>query len=368
MTDAALDHSTLQPVPSIALPAAPKTPWRWVLIAVVLMLLLSALGLFVSMQAGQRIATLEHELVRRQQDSQAQAAEARIFAKQAQDGMNEAMAKIALLDARVAEVSSQRGQLEDIIQSLSRSRDENMIIELDAGIRVAAQQAAITGSVEPLVAALRQGSERLARQSAPRLESVRRAMARDLDRVRSVSVADVPALSVKLDEAIRLIDELPLIASIEQHRFESAAAVPSAAAGASAAASAGALGWAQSWRNGWNHAIDSVWSEVKSLVRVSKIDHPESVLLAAEQSFFVRENLKLRLLNARLALLSRQFDAAQSDLQTAQAVLDRYFDKSSRRHALASELIRQAGGQAKLVPIPRPDETLAALAALNITR
>ena len=98
-------------------------------------------------------------------------------------------------------------------------------------------------------------------------------------------------------------------------------------------------------------------------MRVTRIDHPDAMLLAPEQSFFVRENLKLRLLNARLALLSRQFGTAQSDLQVAQRTLDRYFDRSSRRTVLAGELVRQVAGQARQVGVPRPDDTLAALTA-----
>ena len=103
-------------------------------------------------------------------------------------------------------------------------------------------------------------------------------------------------------------------------------------------------------------------------MRVTRIDHPDAMLLAPEQSFFVRENLKLRLLNARLALLRRQFDTAQGDLQVAQVSLDRYFDRGSKRTVLASELIRQVVGQARQVVVPRPDDTLAALTAASAGR
>jgi uroporphyrin-3 C-methyltransferase len=92
------------------------------------------------------------------------------------------------------------------------------------------------------------------------------------------------------------------------------------------------------------------------------------MLLAPEQSFFLRENLKLRLLNARLALLSRQFDTAQSDLLVAQAALARYFDRSAKRTMLAAELVKQVLGQARLVTVPRPDDTLAALTAAGAGR
>jgi uroporphyrin-3 C-methyltransferase len=96
-------------------------------------------------------------------------------------------------------------------------------------------------------------------------------------------------------------------------------------------------------------------------VRVTRIDQPEAMLLAPEQAWFLRENLKLRLLNARLAVLSRQFDAAQADLQVARQSLERYFDRSSRKVTTAIELIRQVSAQARQVVLPRPDDTLAAL-------
>jgi uroporphyrin-3 C-methyltransferase len=98
-------------------------------------------------------------------------------------------------------------------------------------------------------------------------------------------------------------------------------------------------------------------------VRVTRIEHPEAMLVAPEQAFFLRENLKLRLLNARLALLSRQFDTAQFDLRDAQAALERYFDRSARRTVQAIEALRQVAAQARTVTVPRPDATLAAVAA-----
>jgi uroporphyrin-3 C-methyltransferase len=108
--------------------------------------------------------------------------------------------------------------------------------------------------------------------------------------------------------------------------------------------------------------LGQFWSEVRSLVRVTRVDDPQAALLAPEQAFFLRENLKLRLLNARLALLSRQFDTAQADLREAQSALDRYFDKGSRRVDFVREQLRQVAQQSRQVSVPRPEATLAALA------
>ena len=207
--------------------------------------------------------------------------------------------------------------------------------------------------------ALRQADERLARYDQPRLEGVRRAIARDLERVRAAAVADLPTLGIRLDDAVRLVDELPLVSTAEPRRAAVAAAPASAA---SEPAQAGPE-WLQGWKNTWNSATARAWAEVKSLVRVTRIDHPEAMLVAPEQAYFLRENLKLRLLTARLALMSRQFDSAQADLQGALRVLDRYFDKGARRTVHAADLIREVAAQARQGGVPRPDDTLAALAA-----
>ncbi|MEO8058371.1 MAG: uroporphyrinogen-III C-methyltransferase [Burkholderiales bacterium] len=335
---------------------------------------LTVASLMLAWKADQRVLTLEQELVRRQQDSAALSTEARMLAKQAQEGQGSTAAKLALLEARVAEVAVQRGQLEELIQSLSRSRDENILVDVEAAIRVALQQTAITGSAEPLVATLKQSDERLARYNQPRLEGVRRAIVRDLDRVKAVSVADIAALGVKLDETIRMVDDLPLVAVVDARREPArdaakpasagSASRSAAAAGARAASAASpAPGWAAQAVEFWNSLSARVWGEAKSLVRVTQTEHPDAMLLAPEQSFFLRENLKLRLLNARLALLSRQFGTAQADLQGAQAALDRYFDRGSKRTLLAIELVKQVASQARNVAVPRPDDTLAALTA-----
>ena len=330
---------------------------------------LTVASVVLAWKADQRVLTLEQELVRRQQDSAAMSTEARMLAKQANEGMGTTAAKLALLEARVAEVAVQRGQLEDLIQSLSRSRDENLVVDVEAAIRVALQQTAITGSAEPLVATLKQSDERLARYNQPRLEGVRRAIVRDLDRVKAASVADISVLGIKLDEAIRLVDELPLVAVVDTRRDPAKdSARPASAASRSASAAGGRAAsatpaWSAQIGEFWNRFSERIWGEAKSLVRVTQTDHPDAMLLAPEQSYFLRENLKLRLLNARLALLSRQFSIAQTDLQGAQAALDRYFDRSSKRTLLAAELVKQVAGQARSVGVPRPDDTLAALTA-----
>jgi len=349
------------PAPSNATPPSTSTATvsprraarRWLPALAGIALLLTLLALALAWTTQQRVKSLERELVRRQADSQAQAAEARVAARGAQELARETAAKTALVEARVTEASMQRSQIEELLQSVSRSRDENVVADVEAAVRVALQQSALTGSAEPLVATLKQADERLARYNQPRLERVRRAVNRDLDRVKALGVIDIASLGVRLDEAIRQVDELPLLA-LAVPRGKAPAAAP-----ATGPTSNDWRGRAGQW---WSEAIAQIVNEIRSLVRITRIDHPEAMLVAPEQQFFVRENLKLRLLNARLALLSRQFEIAQSDIRDAQAALDRYFERGSKRSAALADLLRQVSTQARQTGVPRPDETLAALA------
>lgn len=376
-----------QPVPPVpAVPTAPPAAaqphagWDFTKILIGLLIAVSVVALWQGWNASQRVRNLERELVKRQQDSTRAATEARLLATQSQDTARDTAARAALLEARLAEVALQRGQLEDLIQSLSRSRDENLVVDIDASLRVAQQQAALTASAEPLVTALKGADDRIARAHQPRLDRVRRALARDLDRVKSVGLADTAALVIKLDEATRLVDELPLINDRLKEEDDAPAAGPnsgaakSAARAASGPASAAEPGnwnpaaWLHVGQSAWDSVTTTFWKETRALIRVRRIDHPEAMLLSPEQGYFVRENLKLRLLNARMALLSRQYNTAQSDLQASLQTLNRYFEGSSRKTMLTRDLLQQVSAQSVRADLPRLDETFAALSAVAAGR
>lgn len=365
-TEGRVDAPLPPSAPGSSVASVPPLPRVWT-IALATTAAVALLALALSWSGGRRLETSESELVKRQQEAAAVAAEARALARQAEALTRESAAKLALLETRVAETSLQRTQLEELIQALARSRDENLLADVEAAVRVAMQQSAITGSTDPLANALRQADERLARYPQPRIERVRRAIVQDLERLRAAGQVDLPSLTIRVDEVVRQIDDLPLVAGIDRRgaRREPAAAAPAAAPMASApgeAASAPASAWPRWIDDGARLLLGQVWSEVRDLVRVTRVNDPNALLLAPEQAFFVRENLKLRLLNARLALLSRQFDVAQADLRDAQQALERYFDRSSRRVAVVVDLLRQTAAQARQVNLPRPDATLAALA------
>lgn len=294
----------------------------------------------------QKLSSIQRELARQSADAGTVAIEARALAKQAQERALETAARQAVTESRLSEVALQRSQLEELMQSLSRSRDENLVVDIESAVRLAQQQAQLTGSVEPLLAALKSADQRVSRAAQPRLASVQRAMARDMERIKAASVTDIPGLLVKLDDLMRQVDDLPVANAV----------VPASAISTSQQGPAGAPA---AW---WDRALHVVLTEVRGLVRVSRIAQPEAVLLTPEQTFFLRENLKLKLLNARLGLLARQVDGARADLSAASLALGKYFDPSARRTQAAAGLLQQVQSQMKAVEMPRVDETLAALA------
>jgi uroporphyrin-III C-methyltransferase len=312
--------------------------------------LVAILALGSSVLLWQKLSNIQEQLARQSADAGSNAVEARAAAKQAQELARDTAARLTLAETRLSEVALQRAQLEDLIQSLSRSRDENLVADIQAALQVAQQQAQLTGSAEPLLSALRSADQRLERAGQPRLSRARAAIARDIDRIRGASVADVPGALVKLDELTRVVDELPLANAVGPQQPSTPA--PQARR---KAAPPPPVRW-------WERLLADVRDEARGLVRVSRIDEPDAMLLAPDQAFFVRENLKLKLLNARLGLLARQTDSARGDVASAAQAVRKYFDPSSRRTQAALALLQQVQGQLRSVELPRIDETLAVLA------
>jgi len=309
-------------------------------------------GVLGSILVWQKLSNIQQQLARQSADAGSQAMEARATAKQAQEMALDTAAKMAVTEAKLAEVSLQRTQLEELMQSLSRSRDENLVVDIDSALRLAQQQSQLTGSIEPLLAALKSADLRVTRAAQPRLTPLQRAIARDVARIKATALADTPALLVKLDELVVLADDLPIANAVGNTAAQSSSG--KAADGGKRKADEPPPQW---WVRLGGVALD----EFRNLVRVSRVEDPDAALLSPEQSFFLRENLKLRLLNARLGLLSRQIESARADLATAATAMTRYFDAGSRKTQTAQALLQQVQGQMRSLDIPRIDDTLAAL-------
>ncbi len=318
-------------------------PWGlWLAVA------LGALALLVSVSLWQKLSRIQEQLARQSADAGQQSLEAKAWAKQAQETVQDSAARLALVEARLGEVALQRSQLEELMQSLSRSRDENLVVDIEAALRMAQQQAQLTGSIEPLLAALKSAQQRVQRAAQPRLAPLLRALEKDLERLSAAQVFDLPGLLIKLDEGVALVDALPLA-------NQQLASIGATRPPGDLPAASGTTSW-------WMTGLAQWGEQLKGLVRVSRIDSPEAALLSPEQAFFLRENLKLKLLNARLGLLARQKDAARADLASASVMVRRYADASSRKTTQLLQMLEQSGQQMKAGDMPRLEASLTALA------
>ena len=299
---------------------------------------------------GQKLSTVQEQLARQSAQAGAQSIEAKAIAREAIELARETATKLTVSESRLNEVALQRSQLEALMTSLSRTRDENLVVDIESALRLAQQQAQLTGSVEPLLAALKSAEQRVGRAAQPRLSALQRAIVRDANRIKATALSDTPALLVKMDELVRLADELVLANAVGK-----LAASAAASSGLAAASKANTASW-------WQAGLQTLLDEARGLLRVSRIEQADSALLSPEQSFFVRENFKLKLLNARLGLLARQLDSSRADLKTASASLGKYFDQTSRKTQSAQALLQQVQTDMRTLELPRLDDTLSALA------
>ena len=357
MTDN-LTPATSVPSSDVLVRPVPERHTAWRILSVV-SLVLALVGVVLVALLWQRLNLTQQELSRRSQDAGVQASQALSTAEQSQQLTQTLQARLTLAEERVSEVGLQRSQLDELMLSLSRSRDDTLVYDLSSNLRLAHQQAQLTGSLSPLVAALQSASERIARAAQPRLNPVQRAIASDLERLQLAPLNDVTAAVMRIDGLSRQVDSWPMVNAPRAEASSQAMAL------ASAEQAQPASDWLSTmerfWGDGWRWLVQGAAAQFESLVRISRIDAPEAALLSPDQAYFLRENLKLRLLNARLALMARHGDVVKADLQAVQTLLERYYQSDAPAVVDALQVIARVAEQASDTEVPRPDETWAAL-------
>lgn len=287
--------------------------------------------------AGARLAELGAEL----QQSKAGLA-------QAQATLKEAQGRIQDLEARVADTQEQRVALEEMYRELSRSADDRLLSEVEQMLVLASQQLQLAGNVRAALVALQAADQRLARAEKLAATPLRRAITADMDRLKAVPQVDTVGLAVKLDGLIAQTEALPLIIS------ETAPA----ARASRVRADEGTVG----------RAARDFWEEMKGLVRIRELDTPDIALVAPQQAYFLRENLKLRLLAARVALLARDEASFREDVRLSQAWISKYFDTRARPTTTALATLKQVGESPVAIAVPDINTSLAAVRTARAAR
>ena len=267
--------------------------------------------------------------------------------KLAGERSSEAITHAALLEQKLAAANDEEDALQIIYRELSNNREERVISEIEQLMIIANQQLLLAGNVKPALLALQTADARLQQLDTAQALQLRKSVAQDIQRLQSLPLVDTAGMSLRLENLADSVDKLTLVS--ERHPTPGPALAPS-------------------WdANPWRRFAQEVWSDLKHMVRLERIDRPEPPLLPPEQEFFLRENLKLRLLTARIALLQHDEASYRADLQTAEQWLRNYFDLRERATQAALINIQQLSSSNIVIELPDISESLGLVNRYKLT-
>lgn len=319
------ENSPTPPATAPAPPPAPPRPHPWLHPATLLAGVALAAALGFAWNGYERMQALEVQLARRIGEFDAASREARVAAKAANAALADLQNRLGSLESRAQETQDQQLALTAMYQDLARSQDERVAADIEQTLLLAQQQLQLAGNVKAALIGLDAAATRLAQLGKPQFEHLRKAIEQDSERLKLMPAADIPGLNNKLEVLLQAVDRLKLESEADP------AAKPRKAAPANPGDTLSRL-------------TQEAWSEFKSLVRIRSLDHPELPLLTPSQTYFLRQNLKLRLLSARLGALQRDEVAFRADLGAAREWTGRYFNRQDPTTAAFSasldELLR----------------------------
>jgi uroporphyrin-3 C-methyltransferase len=324
--------------------SARRRRWLGAALVVALIVAIAAIGI----DAHNRDRQLRMEVAQRLAEEDADVKATRAAVDSAQDTLRDAQAKIALLESRLAESQTQQAALEALYRELAPSRDEWALTEVEQVLLLASQQLQLAGNVSTALAALQLADAKLQRLDRPQFVPLRRALARDMDRLKAVPYVDVQGLSLRLDQAIASVDTLPL--ALEERLSAPVEEAPAKD------------------EPGWRSFLRDAWQDLRQLVRIENLDRPEAPLLAPQQQFFLRENLKLRLLSARFDLLFHDQANFRADLAAAETWLRKYFDTRSKPVQSLQVLLKELRATEMTTELPGLAGSLDAVRVLQLAR
>jgi uroporphyrin-III C-methyltransferase len=258
-------------------------------------------------------------------------------------------ARITLLETRIAESQAQQAALEALYRDLAPSRDEIALTEIEQVLLIASQQLQLAGNVPSALTALQIADAKLQRLDRPQFVPLRRAFSRDMDQLKAVPYVDVTGIGLKLDQAIAAVETLP---------FAMDERLPPRATDEAPPAD----------EPTWRRFLRDVWGDVKQLVRIESSERPAAPLLLPSQRYFLRENLRLRLLSARIALLNHDDASFKADIAAASSWVGQYFDTRTKPVQTLQATLKQLAANPLRGEMPDLSRSLEALRVLRLSQ
>jgi len=234
-----------------------------------------------------------------------------ILLGQSQEQVRQLFAKVTTLEEHFAESQNQRSALENLYNDISVSRDETSLAEVEQILLTASQQMELSANVKVALIALQNADAYLQRMNRPSFNGLRKVISQDMDKLRSLPNIDVASINLQLNELVNAVEHMPL--SYQQRSVDKRDAKEPAPVEGSY----------------FKRIAHEIWLEFRQLLRIEDTGKVEIPLVPPNQEYFLRENLKLQLLSARLALLSRDEASYRMALKTARLWINRFFDVRS---------------------------------------
>jgi uroporphyrin-3 C-methyltransferase len=262
---------------------------------------------------------LERGLTERLEKFDAANQQSLALAKNSDERSIESSARTSILEEKLGESLDQQESLQTLYVELANNREERLLAEVEQLLIIANQQLQLAGNVKLSLLALQTADSRLQQLDSLQVTQLRKSVAQDIQRLQAMPLIDVVGMSLKLESLADTVDHLPLVS--ERHP-ENAVPVENMVPD----------------QNRWQKLAYEIWQDFKSMIRIERIDRAEPPLLAPDQNFFLRENIKLRLLTARIALLQHDEVTYRKDLEAADHWLKAHFDlrELETKNALAT--------------------------------
>src|SRR5215470_4428188 len=311
-------------------------------------LAIAGLVLALLMDTRNRMHDLQQDVVHRLAEVDSYERDSRQAATQARDTARDLEYRLGVMESHMAETQGQRLAVESLYQELTRDRDERVLAEVEQILLIARQQLQLAGNLKAALIALEAADSRLQRADSSQFAPLRRAVRRDIERLRSTPYVDVAGMSLRLDAMGQEIDALPL--AMYQRPADDQPESPPAG------------------ESTLSRLAREAWRDMRSLIRIQRIDSDAVPLVSPSQALYLRENLRLRLMSARVALLAHEGAGFKRDMRDAVDWLQRYFATGDRKVADALSTLKQLTAAEVTSELPDISGSLEAARSAKVVR
>ena len=195
-----------------------------------------------------------------------------------------------------------------IYQKIDRQADDWRLGDLAFLLSLGEKQLQLTRNPAVALSVWQTVEQQLRRLADPQLLIVRTQVSEEIRLLEAIESVDVNAISSRLLDLVEQADALPVAKAMEQRLSD----IDSDQTTADEVTSDGTWG--------------SLWADLKSLVRVQKIEDSATLPLTPVLKNYWVEHIKVSLLGAQIAVVQGDSEVYQANLSYVRSALDKHFD------------------------------------------